>query len=514
MSWFSVERGSQPIYSQVRDRIRDLVHAGALAPGTKIPSSRALAKALGVSRNSVAEAYEQLRAEGILEARGTGGTYVSRLCLDAARAARNRATPHPGRHDPDAIWERALANLPTASPAGPSNPACLARDESDLESLEVAPAFDHQSAERFRTCLNYVLTNDPQRLLGQGDAAGYVPLREWIASHMRERGVEVSADEVLIIGSFRQGLALVCSAFLGPGERVLVENPGCPGIVASLLHAGARVAGVSMTPSGMDARELRQLAGKLSPRMVITTPLSQNPTGVTMGIEARRELLACADAHNLIVVEDGFTDELCYSGHLVPPLKAEDRAGRVIYIEAMSKILFPGLRIGWIVAPAPAIRALESVRSAADSCPSLVLQAACHEFCRQGYLKGHIVRMRRLCGRRREAVQQALRRYLPSNVAYHLSEGSMSVWLTLPEGVSSTQLQKDAGAPGVSLVPGTRFFINGGGERYLRLTYYGSPERPIVRGIRILGELVGRRALKVCPPPSACDTYEVLEQAT
>ncbi|MEW6227976.1 MAG: PLP-dependent aminotransferase family protein [Bacillota bacterium] len=500
MSWFSVERGTQPIYSQVKNRIKELICQGVLPAGTKIPSSRALARTLGVSRNSVLEAYELLRSEGVLESNGRVGTYVSTQCGKGTFLPSGRGEPSSETRGLDAMWERALsASVSALLEASPriSQPA---QDHRTVVLSDLVPAFDRMSAERFRTCLNYVLANDPHRLLGYGDVEGYTPLREWIASYMTDRGVATSIDEVLIVGGFQQGLTLVCSSFLNPGDKVFIENPGYPGTLASLLYADAQVEGIPLTSSGVDVKLIRELATRSKPRMVCVTPLWQNPTGITLDVDTRKGILACAADLGLIVVEDGFTDELCYSGRLIPPLKAEDRSRNVIYIGTMSKILFPGIRVGWLVAPRPAVRALAASKRAADRCCSPILQAACYEFCRQGYLKSHIARMRRLYSRRRDAMAQALAKHMPPDVTYHVSEGGMSAWVTLPEDIDSRELHGEARAAGVLFVPGTRFFINGGGEHNLRLTYCSCSERAIDQGMKILGDLIRKKLCRVGRP--------------
>ncbi|HHX25296.1 MAG TPA: PLP-dependent aminotransferase family protein [Firmicutes bacterium] len=499
MSLFSVERGPVPIYLQVKNGLEEIIRSGALPPGTKLPSSRTLARILGVSRNSVLEAYQLLTTEGIVEAYGTVGTYVSESCCPKLDANSTETSPLTGenlhllKRGRQVGLEEDLSDWVSMLPdiAGGFGPCTHDQDTMVLSGATLA--FDRLSAERLRSCLNYVLTNYPHKLLAYGDTEGYRPLRQWLAEYMTDRGVVTSADEVLLTGGFQQGLTLLCSTFLNPGDVVLTENPGYPGVLMCLLHGGAKVRGIDMTPSGVDVGQVEEMISRFHPRFLCVMPFCQNPTGITMDTQTRKYLLKLANDEEVMIIENGFTDELSYSGRLVPPLKAEDRRGCVVYMGSLSDILFPGLRIGWITASRPIIKALALSKRAIDPFSSPVLQAACYEFCRQGYFATHLARIRKLYSRKRELVSQALQKYLPSGAVFRVSEGRMSVWLVLPEGVDSTELHREARALGASFVPGFAFFFNGGGERNLLISYAGSSEQGIMQEIKTIGDLISRR---------------------
>ena len=502
MSLFSVERGPVPIYLQVKNGLEELIRSGSLPPGTKLPSSRTLARVLGISRNSVLEAYDLLRAEGIVEACSTAGTYVSEASCHRLASSENptlslplpvenlhpcRESLYAGPSDGLSDWASMLSKAATGEFGS------YAHDQDAMALSGVTPAFDRLSAERLRSCLNYVLTNYPHKLLAYGETEGYGPLRQWLATYMTERGVTTLAEEVLLTDGFQQGLMLLCSTFLNPGDTVLMENPGYPGVLMCLLHSGAKVKGVDMTPHGVDFKQARDVIRRFRPKFLCITPFCQNPTGVTMDTQTRKNLLTLAKEHGITIVENGFTDELSYSGRLVPPLKAEDRQGCVVYIGSLSDILFPGLTIGWIVASKPIIQALTVSKRAIDPFSSPVLQAACYEFCRQGYFASHLARTRKAYSRKRELIKHALERYIPSDVTFRVSEGRMSVWLTLPEGVDSAELQREAYALGSYFAPGSAFFVDGKGERNLLISYAGSSEQGIIQEIKTLSDLIGRR---------------------
>jgi GntR family transcriptional regulator/MocR family aminotransferase len=509
MSLFSVERGPVPIYLQVKNGLEELIRSGSLPPGTKLPSSRSLARILGVSRNSVLEAYELLSTEGIVEAYGTAGTYVSESSCRKAASNSAEISSHAetsslpltdkGLHlltgGLDYCWEKGLSDWASMLPDIAEGFGPCTHDQDTMALSGVTLAFDRLSAERLRSCLNYVLTNYPHRLLGYGETEGYKPLRQWLATYMTDRGVATSAEEVLLTGGFQQGLTLLCSTFLDPGDTVLMENPGYPGILMCLLHGGANVRGIDMTSYGIDVGQIQGMICGLRPKFVCVMPFCQNPTGVTMDTQTRKSLLTLAKDNGITIIENGFTDELSYSGRLVPPLKAEDRWGCVVYMGSLSDILFPGLRIGWIVASRSIIQALTFSKRAIDPFSSPVLQAACYEFCRQGYFSSHLARIRKTYSRKRELISQALKKYLPSDSKFRVSEGRMSIWVTLPECVDSEELRREAHALGASFVPGSAFFVSGGGKRNLLISYSGFSEQGIIQAIKTLGDLISRRLL-------------------
>ncbi|MGB4007363.1 MAG: PLP-dependent aminotransferase family protein, partial [Bacillota bacterium] len=266
-----------------------------------------------------------------------------------------------------------------------------------------------------------------------------------------------------------------------------------PGVLMCLLHGGAKAKGIDMTPYGVDVDQVEEMSSTLRPRFLCVMPFCQNPTGVTMDAQTRKCLLKLAKDGEIMIIENGFTDELSYSGRLVPPLKAEDREGCVVYMGSLSDILFPGLRIGWVTASRPIIQALALSKRAIDPFSSPVLQAACYEFCRQGYFTTHLARIRKIYSRKREIVSQALQKHLPSGTGFRVSEGRMSVWVILPDGIDSAELHREARALGGSFVPGSAFCFSGGGERNLLISYAGSSEQGIVQEIKTLGNLISRR---------------------
>lgn len=480
--FFSVRRDDgAPIRRQLREQIRGLVYQGTLPLGTKLPSSRALARTLGVSRNTVIEVYESLVADGILEPSSTAGTFVAwrQERRPTARAEtsflRHRAEPTvPWGH----LFSEGLKRLSERPGARGISPARL------------QAWWDETSAEQFRTCLNRALRQQGPAILGYGAPEGYPPLREWLAAHMTDRGVRVGADGVLIVNGSQQGMDLVARAFVDPDDLVLVQEPVQPDVVSCFRQIGARVKGIPMGAGGLDLEVLEGIVDRENPKLVYVMPAVHDPTGATMDLPTRTRLLECARQSGFVVLEDAVNDELCYSGHLVPPLKAQDPSGQVIYVGSMSKSLFPGIRIGWIVAEPPALAALTAAKKASDLCSAPLLQAALSEFCRLGYSRRHLARARRVYRAAHEALDRALAQHFPPGTDWKLSDGCPAVWVSLPAAVDARRLQQEAAAKGVRIEPGELFFVEGGGEHSFRVAWPEASPLQIERDVTVLGKLI------------------------
>lgn len=487
----SIKPGNGPMHVQLRQQIRGLIAEGVLPPGSRLPSSRALAALVGVSRNTVLAVYESLVADGVLESRERAGTFVAD---PRGTSAGGECSPCPADRTAGAVnWESLLSNSSRALAALPPRARVPGPGRRGVVLSRLVPWWDEVSAERMRLCVNYVLQRDGNTLLGYGETEGYLPLREWLASYMCRKGVPADAGDVLVVSGFQQGMDLICRTLLSPGDVVLTENPTYAGAFACLRAAGARISGIPVTPAGLDLGVLAEQAERQRPKMVYVMPTFHNPTGYTMDLSSRLKLLELADRYGFVIVEDGYCDDLCHSGSFIPPIKAHDRSGRVLYLNSMSKLLFPGMRIGWVVAARPVLGALVAIKRAADLNCSPILQAALHEFCRMGYLRAHLARARRVYRSRRETMVKAMKQYFPPGVTWHAAEGALVAWVTLPPAVDCRVLLADAARAGVWFAPGVDFFVDGGGEHNLRLSWCNATPAEITTGVRILGQLLRAR---------------------
>ncbi|MBS7662642.1 PLP-dependent aminotransferase family protein [Pseudomonas lalucatii] len=373
---------ARQLYQALRARILD----GRLAGGTRLPASRDLAGLLGISRNTVTRAFDQLYAEGYVEGRVGAGTYVAEL------AAVVRPAP-PSSADPGA--SPALQRLVTHH----LNPPL----EGAPRAFRVGvPAFDLFPFETWaRLSARFWRKPSPARL-GYGDPAGDAQLRELIAAYLRNsRGLHCDPAQIVVTCGAQQAISLCAQLLVQPGDRVAIENPGYRAAGHAFAVAGAELNGIAVDDEGLDAAALER-AGDC--RLAYVTPSHQYPTGVVLSLARRLELLDWAERHDAWIVEDDYDGEYRYSGTPLAPLAALDRQGRVLYVGTFCKIAFPALRLGYLVLP-PALVEPFARRRALDMRHSEIgSQAVMAEFIAAGHFQRHIRRMRMAARSRRDAL--------------------------------------------------------------------------------------------------------------
>jgi GntR family transcriptional regulator/MocR family aminotransferase len=482
-----------PLARQIQTHLERLIRDGLLAPGVKLPASRELARELGVNRTTVASAYDDMAAGGWLRAHVGQGTFV---------AERVAVSPEPVPAPASKLdWGELLSRRAQIAMAemqrrrAHTQPARAA--SGTISFAGGMPDSALFPTDEFRRVLNRVVREEGRELLQYYAAAGYPPLRRYLAAHLLRFGVEARPEEILIVNGSQQGFDLVARTLLDPGDVVVIEQPSYPRAIQVFRSFGAELAPVPVTPAGLSVPHLERLLERQTPKLLYCQPSAHNPTGLTMALGVRQRLLEVAARHRVPILEDGFDGTLFFGERLPGPLKAMDPAGLVVYVGTFSKILFPGLRLGWIVAPAALIERLELAKQLADIHTSPLLQAAVYHFCERRLLDRHQARARREYARRRAALLDALGRLMPPGVTWTATEGGFSLLLTLPEGIETAALLPRAQARGVTFTPGEAFFVAGGGERALRLSFSAVAPGQIEEGTRRLAEAIreaGRHA--------------------
>jgi len=377
---------SRQLYLALRERILD----GRLAGRTRLPASRDLADLLGISRNTVTRAFDQLYAEGYIEGRVGAGTFVADLRQPAAAVAAPAALPGP---PPGPALQLLAEHRLNPRPDGPPRAFRVG-----------VPAFDLFPFETWARLMARFWRRPPAEALGYGDPAGDRRLRELVAAYLRSsRGLACEPEQVLITCGSQQAISLCAQLLLQPGERVAIENPGYRAAGHAFAVAGGRLCGVPVDAEGLDTAALEALGAC---RLAYVTPSHQYPTGVTLSLARRLELLAWAERHDAWVIEDDYDGEYRYRGVPLAPLASLDRQGRVLYVGTFCKIAFPGLRLGYLVLPQALVepfaqrRALDMRHSEAGS------QAVMAEFIAAGHFQRHVRRMRGAARARRDALLQ------------------------------------------------------------------------------------------------------------
>ncbi len=473
-----------PAYQQIISEIVSRVENGRLQAGEQMPSSRTLASKLGVHRSTVFRAYQELLALGYIESKP--GTYTT--IRDRKRLVGENERPEKGLIDWDSAVStgaRIVYDIYTDSnvdpePVGDSDTIALSRLTPDPRLFPV---------ETFRKCLNRAMVNQQHKLLLYGDRQGWKPLRKYIASRMSQHGVVVDPDEVLITSGSQQALDLIFKLLIEPGNGVVIEAPTYAHVIPLMRFYQADLRPVPMTPEGMDLETLERQLESQRPSFIYTIPNFQNPTGITSSQENRERLLHLAEEHRVPILEDGFDEEMKYFGKTVLPIKSMDRKQAVVYMGTFSKVLFPGVRIGWIIADRECIERLVAIRRYSDLAGVMAIQAGLEDFCRNGYYDLHIKRMHRAFRKRMQTALDSLKVYLPDGYTWTTPDGGYLLWVTMPQPYQdqkrfTSHLMKH----GVTVSPGEYHYFSEPSKSNFRISIAYLDEDQIAEGIKRLGK--------------------------
>lgn len=479
-----VDRSSQePVYRQISRQIRGMVASGALPGGFRLPPERRLARALGVNRSTVLQAYDELKAEGLLDAHVGRGTSV-RPPRQAVLEPASEVAPLP--------WRQLFRQV------GPEALDPLVRDllamseRQDGISLAVGlPAPELLPVQEVRDVLRTLFGEVGPALLQHSPTEGHAPLRESIAGLLARRGILCDASEVLVVSGSQQGLDLAARVLVDPGDVVVVEEPSFFGALQCFRAAQARLVGVPVDGEGMQIDVLEWVLQRHRPKLIYTLPTFQNPSGAVMSLQRRRHLLELAYRYQVPVLEDDPYSDLRYAGEALPTLRTLDTHGYVLYLSTFSKALSPGLRIGFLVAPRPALRQMTLAKQAVDLHTNTPAQWLADRFLREGLFAPHLLRVREAYAARLEAMDATLRSCAPPGVTWERPEGGFYVWCRLPAEVDAHALATRAAAAGVSYLPGRSCAVSPAGEDHVRLNFsFCGPER-IREGVRRLCRALG-----------------------
>lgn len=425
-----------PTYRALYERIRDGILSGKLAPSSRLPSTRALASELGVARGTVEAAYERLVAEGFVIGRGAAGSRVNPQ-LDGTRlGAAAKALPprthaiRASRPAPDIGEKTEAPEIPGRDL--PEHPGCIPLNAFGMPMplQNGMPSLDEFPRKLWaRLAARHARHLSPEGLLYQ-NAIGFAPLREAIAGYLAiARGIHCEPGQIIVTAGYQGALALISRVLLRPGDAVWCEDPGYFRAQEGLRMTGATLVPVPVDQDGLDVAAGEQIAPHA--RLAVVTPSHQSPLSVTLPLARRLALLAWAQTHDAWIVEDDYDSEFRYTGAPLPALKSLDGGERVLYAGSFSKVLFPGLRLGYLVVPSALCDAFIGNASLASPAQGWIEQATVTDFITQGHFSRHIKRMRQLYGERRAALAQALRQYLPGRIELAQQAGGMHLlgWL-------------------------------------------------------------------------------------
>jgi GntR family transcriptional regulator/MocR family aminotransferase len=440
-----------PIYLQISERFKAAIAAGHLRPGDRVPALRGLAMQLNTARGTVEMAYNILVDEGYLQMRGAAGTYVSpslppSVTLAAARKKRERALS-------------ASRDSQSSRNAVPDNDATLLRPG--------LPALDAFPRKVWSRLVAYRARSGDAASLTYPDPAGYRPLRERIATYLGlSRGVDCEPEQVFVTNGYRAALELVLRSLAKPDDSAWYEEPGYLLARNFLVEAGLRLVPVPIDQEGLDVAQGETL--EPNARFAFVTPAHQSPLGVTLSLPRRIMLLDWAKRAGSWIVEDDYDSEFRYAGRPLPALKSLDRDDRVIYCGTFSKVLFPGLRLSYIVAPGRAIARFEQITKGMNAGPPHLLQAAVADFIAQGHFARHLKRMRTLYAERRTLLAQALMRVLGDTIRVDLPSGGMHLVMLFNAPIDDFAVAARAREAGLAVLALSAWYLGGRTRRSLR----------------------------------------------
>jgi GntR family transcriptional regulator/MocR family aminotransferase len=467
---------STPFYKQIYDGYRAAILSGQLRPGQRLPSTRALAQELKISRLPVVNAFEQLLHEGYLEGKVGAGTYVKDSIPD----------------------ELILAREPTARQRGPGKalrgtkiPSNLPAGQQGLGPFRVSlPALDHFPDRIWSRLVSRHAKGFPIELMAYGDPCGHLPLREAIAQYLcTARAVRCETSQVLIVSGSQLALQICAMALLKPGDAVCIEEPGYPGARDALTSSGATLVPIGVDDGGIDVNELA-LRGKRA-RLVYVTPSHQYPLGVSMTASRRLELLDWAQRNQSWIVEDDYDSEYRYASRPLGSLQGMDAASRVIYIGTFSKVLFPSLRLGYVVVPATLLSAFVQLREAIDIFSPTLYQLVLTDFLQEGHFARHLRRMRSIYLERRNALVKSMEEYFGELLLPYNTDAGLHLSAFLPEGTNDCEVVRRAAERGINATALSTCYAGKMARSGLILGFGGADERRIKVAAETLGKIIG-----------------------
>lgn len=351
------------------------------------------------------------------------------------------------------------------------------------------PAPELFPVEAVRAAADGVISRHGREALQYGPSEGFPPLRDWIANEMQSRGIKAVPSDVLVTNGSQQVLDLVAKLFLNPGDVVLTENPTYLAAIQAFQALEARFVPVPTDGEGLIPEALPELIKKHRPKFLYTIPNFQNPTGVTMSGARRAALARIAATHGLLVLEDDPYGKLRYRGTEILPIKHWDETGCVLYASTFSKTIAPGLRLGWVAAPAEIFSRLLILKQASDLHTSGLDQRVAHAYLTQNDQSAHLECIRSAYGERFGVMDAALKKEMPEGYSWTKPDGGMFLWVTGPAALDGLSLLEKAIKHQVAFVPGRDFFPTDSGGNYLRLNFSNSSPDRIREGIRRLGAL-------------------------
>jgi DNA-binding transcriptional MocR family regulator len=461
-----------PVYMQLGNYIKGLILEGMFQSDEKLPSTRELSGMLKLSRNTVNCAYEKLQDEGMIRIVEGKGAYISRKNLSR-------------EHGWDIDWEKRLSVYARTAEELDIIKHELPWKKGMISFKSIAPDESLFDLQEFKRSFLSRMSVEGEKILNYGYAQGYRPLINWLKGYMERKGVCTQCKRIIITNGFTEGFDLVLSALTEPGDRVLCENPTHNTALKNMKLHKLGIDGITQENDGIDIGELKGHLEKGSYKLAYLIPSYHNPTGVVMSADKRLRCLNLLRDHDVPVIEDGFNEELRYSGaHVSPIASLGSGSSGVIYIGSFSKVLFPGIRIGWIVADEKLADYLESMKRGRNIHTSTLDQAVLFDYLENGGYEKYIKKAQRFYKEKYEFAAACAAEHIPARRM--MGSGGLHIFLEL-EGINARELLQKCYERGVVFTPGDIFYAGRGGESTLRLGFSRVSLEDIEKGFKIIG---------------------------
>ena len=481
------------LYMQLKNRIRAMIAERLLPPGSKLPPTRELAMSLGVSRNTVVQAYLELEAEGLITSRVGRGSFVSLYPPTGRSAPGAPSASVSGGEAQEPMnyeglfssgWSRMSADLASVFEQ-------LARPRAGSAFIDMASDQPHPGllpVQELGECLQAAVRRHRGSLLSTGSPCGFEPLLEYLPTVLARRNIFCGTENLMVVSGLQQALSLIGRLFIDPGDSVLLQQLTYPAALGVFRSLQANCTGIPMDEEGLRLEVLERILRYGKPKLLYIVPTFHNPTGTNLAAQRRRQLVELARRSGLLIVEDDYAHDLGFDGREAFPLKSWDAAGGIIHLGSFSESLFPGIRLSWIAAPKPIIERLSLLKQSSDLYTSRIIQGALLEFFRRGYYDRVLKRKRHAHARRCGSMAAAMEQHFPDAVSWREPKGGLFQWVDIPEQLDAFALLLRTREKGVVFTPDRMFAVGQLSRGGFRLGFTAPDERQIPEGIRIIGD--------------------------
>lgn len=473
---------NKPIFIQIEEHIKKNIMNGTLLKDNKLPSTREVAEFLKVSRNSVITAYENLQSQGLISSKPGKGTFVEVELKIEKENFKIDWLKRENKYSKKCREFDIIKSLPKY-------------EKGMISFKSIAPEEKLFDLEEFKRSFLNVWSLEGEKLLNYGYAQGYKPLIEYLKNYMKEKGVDIKNKDVLITNGFTEGFDLVLSSFSKPKDVIVCEKPTHNTALKIMKAKDLRIIGIEMDREGIIISRLKKVIQKFPVKFVYLIPSYHNPTGIVTSAQRRRDIYEILKDYQIPIIEDGFNEELIYSSSAVAPIASLASTGNgIIYIGSFSKILFPGLRIGWIFAEKSIIDSLESVKRARSIHSSFLDQGIMFNYLQSGSFNKYLKKVRKYYKEKYNFTLKLVKKYIPYEKIS--GEGGLHIYIELDKKICVKKLMQECYLNGVLIMPGYVFCDDDSQNNAFRIGFSRLKEEDIENGIKIISKIIKNMIIK------------------